>query len=63
MRVGDLVRFPHSDQGYWWSEKVAVIDLIEPYGDPNVRYRAVIPGVGYARFSDPDFVEVISESR
>ena len=64
IKVGDLVKMPSSpNQGYWWGDQVGIIDIVEPYYSANVKYRVFIPGKGSARFSQPDFVEVLSESR
>ena len=62
LHVGDLVKMPHSPV-YWWGDQVGVIDIVEPEGSSYVTYRVFIPGKGFARFSQTDFVEVISEGR
>ena len=62
IKIGDLVKLPYNPT-YWWSDQVGIIDLIEPEGSPFVEYRVFVPPDKYARFSDPDFVELISESR
>ena len=62
MKVGDLVRFPPTPT-YWWGDQIGIIDIVEPKGSRSVRYRAFVPGKGTARFSDANFVEVISEGR
>ena len=61
MKVGDLVKISRNDN-YWWSNKVGIIDRINEPGSFRV-YRVHVPCKGYARFRDPDFVEVISETR
>ena len=64
IKVGDLVKMPSSpNQGYWWGDQVGIIDNVEPEDSGQVKYRVFIPGKGSARFSQPDFVEIISESR
>ncbi len=65
MKVGDLVKMPSSSvyPNMWWSDQIGIIDIVEPKGSGNVRYRVFIPGKGTARFSDVNFVEVVSESR
>ena len=64
IKVGDLVKMPSSpNQAYWWGDQVGVIDIVEPEGSGYVTYRVFVPGHGFARFSQPDFVEVISEGR
>ena len=62
IKVGDLVRMPSSPV-YWWGGQVGIIDIVEPKGSSYVTYRVFVPGKGFARFSQTDFVEVISESR
>ena len=62
MKLGDLVKMP-SHYRYWWADEVGIIDLIEPEDSSNVKYRVIVPGKGFARFDDPSWVEVISESR
>ena len=65
MKVGDLVRMP-DHRMYWWGGQVGIVDMIEPMGSQYVKYRVFIAGnagKGYAKFGDPEFVEVISESR
>tara|TARA_Y100000114_G_C11736320_1_gene316370 strand:+ start:686 stop:874 length:189 start_codon:yes stop_codon:yes gene_type:complete len=62
MKVGDLVRLPPNPT-HWWGSQIGIIDIVEPKDSGNVRYRVSIPGKGSARFSDINFVEVISESR
>ena len=62
IKVGDLVKMPHSPV-YWWGDQVGIIDIVEPEGSSYVTYRVFVPGKGFARFSQPDFVEVISEGR
>ena len=64
IKVGDLVKMPPSpNQAYWWGDQVGIIDIVEPEGSSYVTYRVFVPGKGFARFSQVDFVEVISESR
>ncbi len=62
IKVGDLVKMPHNPV-YWWGDQVGVIDIVEPEGSTYVTYRVFVPGKGFARFGDVNFVEVISESR
>ena len=62
IKVGDLVKLPPSPT-YWWGSQIGIIDVVEPKDSGNVRYRVFIPGKGTARFSQANFVEVISESR
>tara|TARA_B100000902_G_C27065127_1_gene791112 strand:+ start:615 stop:818 length:204 start_codon:yes stop_codon:yes gene_type:complete len=62
IKVGDLVKMP-SSPAYWWGDQVGVIDIVEPEGSGYVTYRVFVPGHGFARFSQPDFVEVLSEDR
>ncbi len=62
IKVGDLVKMPHSPV-YWWGDQVGIIDIVEPEGSSYVTYRVFVPGKGFARFSQTDFVEVISEGR
>tara|TARA_B100000287_G_scaffold156227_1_gene147376 strand:- start:3363 stop:3551 length:189 start_codon:yes stop_codon:yes gene_type:complete len=62
VKVGDLVKMP-SYYRYWWADETGIIDLIEPDDSSAVKYRVYVPGKGYARFNDLDWVEVISESR
>jgi len=62
MKIGDLVRLPHAEV-YWWSDKTGIIDLIESKGNYPKEYRVFVPPNKYARFNDPAFVELISESR
>ena len=62
LHVGDLVKMPHSPV-YWWADQIGIIDIVEPKDSGNVRHRVFIPGKGTARFSDVNFVEVISEGR
>ena len=62
IKVGDLVKMP-SSHAYWWGGQVGIIDIVEPEESSHVTYRVFVPGKGFARFSQPDFVEVISESR
>ena len=65
MKVGDLVKMPSRSvyPNMWWSDQIGIIDIVEPKDSGNVRYRVFIPGKGTARFSDVNFVEVVSESR
>lgn len=62
MKVGDLVKMP-SSLHYWWGDQVGVIDLVEPYGSGNVKYRFRGFCGRTARFSQVNFVEVLNESR
>ena len=62
IKVGDLVKMPSSPI-YWWADQIGIIDIVEPKDSGNVRYRVFIPGKGTARFSQTNFVEVISEGR
>ena len=62
IKVGDLVKMP-SSPGYWWGDQVGIIDIVEPESSGYVTYRVFVPGHGFARFSQPDFVEVLSEDR
>ena len=62
MQVGDLVRMPPNPV-YWWGGQVGIIDVVEPEGSGYVTYRVHVPGIGFARFSDVTFVEVLSEGR
>ena len=60
MKVGDLVKMPKAT-AYWWSEQIGIVDRCET--ESYVEYRVFVPGKGYARFGDPEWVELISESR
>ena len=62
IKVGDLVRMP-SNPTYWWGDQVGIIDIVESEGSSYVTYRVFVPGHGFARFDQMDFVEVLSESR
>jgi len=62
VKVGDLVRLPPAEV-YWWAGKVGIIDLVESRGNYPKEYRVFISPNRYARFNDPEFVELISESR
>ena len=62
IKVGDLVKMP-PNLTYWWGGQVGIIDIVEPEESPYVTYRVFVPGKGFARFGDVNFVEVISESR
>ena len=62
IKVGDLVKMP-PNHTYWWGDQVGIIDIVEPEGSSYVTYRVFVPGHGFARFGDVNFVEVISESR
>ena len=62
IKVGDLVKMPHNPV-YWWGDQVGVIDIVEPEGSAYVTYRVFVPGHGFARFGQMDFVEVLSEGR
>ena len=62
IKVGDLVKMPPS-HAYWWGDQVGIIDIVEPEESSYVTYRVFVPGHGFARFSQMDFVEVLSESR
>ena len=62
IKVGDLVKMPPNPV-YWWGDQIGVIDIVEPEGSSYVTYRVFVPGKGFARFGDVNFVEVISESR
>lgn len=62
MKVGDLVRLPPSPT-YWWGGLVGIIDLVEPEGSGNVRYRFRASCGKTARFNVATFVEVLSASR
>lgn len=62
IKVGDLVKMP-SSHAYWWGDQVGIIDIVEPEESSYVTYRVFVPGKGFARFSQVDFVEVISEGR
>ena len=63
MKVGDLVKMPRHRM-YWWSNQVGMVDRIKPiHSGTYMEYRVFVPGKGFAKFGDPDFVEVLSESR
>ena len=62
MNVGDLVKMPPSPH-YWWGDQVGIIDLVEPEGSGNVKYRFRAPCGKAARFSQTKFVEILNESR
>ena len=62
IKIGDLVRLPPNPV-YWWGDQIGIIDIVEPEGSSYVQYRVFVPGKGFARFGDVNFVEVISESR
>ena len=62
LKVGDLVKMP-SSPSYWWGDQLGVIDLVEPEHSSYVTYRVFVPGHGFARFSQVEFVEILSESR
>ena len=62
IKVGDLVRMP-PNPSFWWGGQIGIIDIVEPEGSSYVQYRVCVPGIGFARFGDVTFVEVISESR
>ena len=62
IKIGDLVKLPPSP-AYWWGDQIGIIDFVEPEGSSYVTYRVFVPGHGFARFGDVNFVEVISESR
>ena len=66
MKVGDLVKFPIVSP-YWWSDRVGIVDFAGPDevlgpGAP-MSYRVVVEPGKYVRFGDPDFAEIINESR
>ncbi len=61
IKVGDLVKLPPSP-AYWWGDQIGIIDIVEPEGSSYVAYRVFVPGKGFARFGDVNFVEVISEA-
>jgi len=64
VKVGDLVRMPSSpDNNYWWGGQVGIIDLVEPDGSGNVKYRFRAFCGKTARFSQKAYVEVLSETR
>ena len=62
IKVGDLVKMP-SNPTYWWGDQVGIIDIVAPEGSSHVTYRVFVPGHGFARFGQMDFVEVLSEGR
>jgi hypothetical protein len=62
IKVGDLVKMPPSP-AYWWGDQIGIIDFVEPEGSSHVTHRVFVPGKGFARFGDVNFVEVLSESR
>jgi len=62
IKIGDLVKMPSSPH-YWWGDKIGVIDLIEPEGSGMVKYRFRSLCGQSARFSQVNFVEVLSEHR
>ena len=67
LKIGDLVRFPNVPGcSWWWQNQIGVVDVVEPENSGNVKYRAFISTSGpntHVRFGDPDFVEVLNESR
>ncbi len=62
MRVGDLVKMPPTPY-YWWGDQIGIIDLIEPDNSGRVKYRFRGACGTTARFSQTNFVEILSESR
>ena len=65
MKVGDLVKFPDVSP-YWWSNRVGIVDIAGPdpkWPDAPISYRVIVEPGKYVRFGDPDFAEIISESR
>jgi hypothetical protein len=64
VKVGDLVKMPPNPV-YWWSEKIGIVDYYGPDipADPCFSFRVFVSPNKYIRFSDPDFVELISEGR